>query len=64
MSFMGWSAELRGGTWYAVKMMERADYGSAGAVWVRKVMPRLAPTATKREADREIVRMYRAGVLN
>lgn len=64
MAFMGWSAEKRGGAWYATKIMDRGGYGASGAVLIRKRLSHLPATATKREAEREIVRMYRARVLN
>ena len=64
MSFFGWTAEQRGGVWYARKFVDGGNYGSTGAVWVRKAITGLGRDATKRDAERGIMRMYRAGVLN
>ena len=38
MSFFGWTAEQRGGVWYARKLVDGGNYGSTGAVWVRKAI--------------------------
>lgn len=64
MSFFGWTAEQRDGVWYARKLVAGSNYGSTGAVWARKSITGLGRDATKRDAEREILRMYRAGVLN
>lgn len=64
MSFFGWTAERRDGVWYARKLVAGSNYGSTGAVWVRKSITGLGRDATKRDAERELMRMYRAGVLN
>ncbi len=64
MSFFRWTAEQRDGVWYARKLVDGRNYGSTGAVWVRKSIAGLGRDATKRDAEREILRMYRAGVLN
>lgn len=64
MAFMGWSAVRSNGAWFASKTTGSERYSSTGAVRVRKIMGRLHRDATKREAEAELVRMYRRGELD
>lgn len=64
MSFMGWSVERKNGAWYASKVTDDERYSPAGIVRVRRLLYTVRPDATKSEAEREVVRLYRSRYLN
>ena len=64
MSFMGWSVERKSGAWYASKVTDDERYSPAGIVRVRRLLYTVSPDATKSEAEREVVRLYRSRYLN
>lgn len=61
MSFMGWSVERKNGAWYASKVTDDERYR---IVRVRRLLYTVSPDATKSEAEREVVRLYRSRYLN
>ena len=64
MAFMGWSVERISGAWYATKVTDDARYTPVGVVRVRKRLDKLDSTATKSDAEREVMRLYRLRFLN